>query len=271
MKTLLITGSTDGIGLATARSLLNSGHRVLIHGRNAEKLAQVQNQLAVLGEVKAFQADLSDWDAVLRLVRQIREQVTSLDVLINNAGVYKLPDAITPYGVDVRFVVNTFAPYLLTRGLLPILSSRGRVVNLSSAAQAPIQLDALQGKVPLEAMPAYAQSKLGLTIWSQELGRHLQVHQQVVVAVNPGSLLATKMVREGFGVKGGDVSQGVDVLVRAALSHEFALAYGQYFDNDQGRFSSPHSAAADRVKVAEFMKQLQKQLAPWLDQISPCQ
>ena len=67
----------------------------------------------------------------------------------------------------------------------------------------------------------------------------------MVVSVNPGSLLATKMVKEGFGMAGSDMSIGVDILVRAALADEFANASGQYFDNDAGRFASPHPDALD--------------------------
>lgn len=83
----------------------------------------------------------------------------------------------------------------------------------------------------------------------------------VTVAVNPGSLLATNMVREGLGVAGSDVGIGADILCRAALSQEFADASGQYFDNDSGRFAAPHRDAADPVKVAAVVAAIDKQIA----------
>ena len=153
----------------------------------------------------------------------------------------------------MRFVVNAIAPYLLTRSLLPILPQDGRVVNLSSAAQAPVDLAALRGEVALDDMGAYAQSKLAITIWTQELARR-HPEGPVFVAVNPGSLLASKMVKEGFGVAGDDLRIGADILRRAALSDEFAEASGRYFDNDRGRFAQPHAAAQDARHAASVMQ-----------------
>ena len=76
----------------------------------------------------------------------------------------------------------------------------------------------------------------------------------VFVAVNPGSLLASKMVKEGFGLAGNDLSIGAEILRRAALSEEFATATGRYFDNDSGRFAHPHAGASDEVQVAAVME-----------------
>jgi len=91
------------------------------------------------------------------------------DVLNNNAGISRADHPTTPDGEDVRVVVNTCAPALLTRLLLPRIPARGRLVRLSSAAQAPVDLDAMTGSKPLEAMDAYSQSKLALTLWSAAL------------------------------------------------------------------------------------------------------
>ncbi len=175
----------------------------------------------------------------------------------------KTPDTITPDGLDVRFVVNTFAPYLLTRLLLPIIAKSGRVVNLSSAAQAPVDLDAMAGRGSLEDMGAYAQSKLAITIWSRELARQLR-DGPVVVAVNPGSLLASKMVRDGFGIAGNDLSIGSEILCKAALDGAFANASGQYFDNDAGRFGQPNPAALDRDHSMAVMQAVDDAVAEWL-------
>jgi NAD(P)-dependent dehydrogenase (short-subunit alcohol dehydrogenase family) len=171
-----------------------------------------------------------------------------LDVLINNAGVFKTAEPLTSDGLDVRFVVNTLAPYRLTQRLLPLIGSSGRVINLSSAAQAPVELEALAGKTRLADMAAYAQSKLAITMWSRELAK--KPDAPIVIAVNPGSLLATKMVKEGFGVAGTDLGIGADILCRAALDDEFENASGQYFDNDSGRFAAPHPDALDSGKSA---------------------
>ena len=250
-RTILITGATDGIGRLTGRTLAAEGHTVLLHGRSADKLAAVARDMG--GDPETHLADFARLDEVAALARAILARHERLDVLINNAGVYKTPRTRTPAGLDIRFVVNAIAPYLLTRSLLPILPQDGRVVNLSSAAQAPVDLAALRGEVALDDMGAYAQSKLAITIWTQELARR-HPEGPVFVAVNPGSLLASKMVKEGFGVAGDDLRIGADILRRAALSDEFAEASGRYFDNDRGRFAQPHAAAQDARHAASVMQ-----------------
>ncbi|MEM1201247.1 MAG: SDR family NAD(P)-dependent oxidoreductase [Pseudomonadota bacterium] len=254
-KTLLITGSTDGIGLETARQLLQDGHTVLIHGRSPAKLDAAKAELSALdkGEVHAYLADLSDLAQVNALAAAVAGDHESIDVLVNNAGIFKTPSPVTADGLDVRFVVNTLAPYLLTQRLLPLLGSEGRVVNLSSAAQAPVDGRALAGQVALEDMSAYAQSKLAITMWSRTMAEQLP-EGPAIIALNPGSLLGSKMVKEGFGVAGGDLSIGADIIARASLSDEFANASGKYFDNDSGRFANPHMDALDDAKSAEVTR-----------------
>ncbi|SPH17522.1 D-beta-hydroxybutyrate dehydrogenase [Defluviimonas aquaemixtae] len=249
-KTILITGATDGIGLEAAKMLAPKGHTLLLHGRNPAKLAAAAKTVMALtgaGPVETYVADLARIGDVETLAKEVAERHAHLDVLINNAGVFKIPDPVTEYGLDARFVVNTLSPSLLTRQLLPLMDASGRVINLSSAAQAPVDPEALVGRKRLSDMEAYAQSKLALTMWSRVMAQTLK-GGPVFVAVNPGSLLASKMVKEGFGVAGNDIGIGADILARAALSDEFAEASGQYFDNDSGRFASPHPDALDAGK-----------------------
>ena len=249
-KTILITGSTDGIGLLTARKLAAEGHKVLLHGRSAPKLERAAAEVG--GDVETYAADLSDLSAVRDLAENVRTKHDQLDVLINNAGVLKAPQTMLANGQDIRFVVNTLAPYLLTELLFPIIPADGRVVNVSSAAQARVDIKAMQGNVPLADMDAYAQSKLAITIWTQDWAKSLS-DARVMVAVNPGSLLASKMVKEGFGVAGNDMSIGADILIEAALGERFSGASGAYFDNDSGAFANPHAAAQDNDHVADVM------------------
>ena len=256
-KTILITGSTDGIGRETARMLIAAGHHVLLHGRSRDKVENVAEKLAELpgdGRVERYVADLSRPSDVEALARAVTEHHDTLDVLINNAGVFSASDAVTADGLDVRFAVNTIAPWLLTRRLLPLLGTSGRVVNLSSAAQSPVDPAALRGERRLSDQAAYAQSKLALTMWSRALALALGADGAVVVAVNPGSMLGSKMVKEAFGVDGADIGIGAEILVRAALSDEFESASGKYFDNDAGRFASPHPDALDARKSDEIVR-----------------
>jgi len=252
-KTILITGSTDGIGLLTAKTLAAEGHTVLLHGRDAGKLDAAASEVG--GTIETFRADLSSLDEVEVLAKAVIGRHDRLDVLINNAGVYKTAQTRTPGGLDVRFVVNTIAPYLLTQRLLPIIPVEGRVVNLSSAAQAPVNIAAMRGQGTLDHMSAYAQSKLAIAIWTREMAKD-HPDGPVIVAVNPGSLLASKMVKEGFGVAGNDLRIGADILRRAALSDEFAEASGRYFDNDSKRFAPIEGGARGLSGAADLMAAL---------------
>lgn len=261
-KIILVTGSTDGIGLEAAKLLAAAGHHLLLHGRNSEKLEQARAKIG--GTTEGYLADFSDLLEVERLAQEVLARHQKIDVLINNAGVLKTPHTRTKDGLDLRFVVNTLAPYLLTRQLLPAIPKSGRVVNLSSAAQAPVNLAAMKGEAQMADMEAYAQSKLAITMWSRALATELP-DGPVFVSVNPGSLLGTKMVREGFGTSGNDIGIGADILRRAAVSDEFKNASGQYFDNDLGRFGSPHPAAlnlAGAQKVTTEIDILLKKLLP---------
>ena len=262
-KTILITGSTDGIGLLTAEKLLAAGHSVILHGRSQAKLEQAQERLATHSTVSlsGYLADLSDMEQVRALAANIKQAHPQLDVLINNAGIYKTPVTRTKDDMDIRFAVNTVAPYLLTQELLPLLGSNGRVVNLSSAAQAPVELSALTGETHLTDGPAYAQSKLALTMWSRQLGLEYKTTGPMIVAVNPGSLLASKMVKDAFNIPGSDLSIGADILIRAALSEEFASASGEYFDNDAHCFSDPHTDALNADIASEVTNSIEAILA----------
>ena len=263
-KTILLTGSTDGIGLETARMLVPMGHNVLLHGRSQAKLEKVERTLSALpdgGRLESYVADLSRMADVEAFAKAVAEKHAKLDVLINNAGVFGTPDRITEDSLDVRFAVNTIAPYLLTQRLLPLLGVSGRVVNVSSAAQSPVDTEALAGRVRLTDMDAYSQSKLAITMWSRSMALSLGDDGPAIIAVNPRSLLGSKMVKQAFGVDGGDLRIGAEILCRAALSDEFAAASGKYFDNDSGRFASPHPDALNPQKSEEIVYLIETVLA----------
>ncbi|UTW12750.1 SDR family NAD(P)-dependent oxidoreductase [Marinobacterium rhizophilum] len=272
-KTLLITGSTDGIGLEAAKLLASQGHRVLLHGRSQNKLdaaAQVLAAVPGAGPVECYLADLSKLADVDRLARTLAQKHQRLDCLINNAGIFRTRDTRTEDGLDVRFAVNTIAPYLLTRRLLPLLDESGRVVNLSSAAQAPVELDMLSGaRTIADDFAAYAQSKLALTMWSRSLALSLSTVGPAIIAVNPGSMLGSKMVKEGFGVDGGDLGKGARILARLALEDEFSAASGLYFDNDIGRLAPPHRDALDPQKSEAVVRCIERVLADLAIDCSP--
>lgn len=252
-KRILITGATDGIGLETAKSLKEDGHEVIVHGRNSDKLKKVADELGV----KTFRADFSNLNEVKDFANQILENYSEIDVLINNAGVFKTSSPVTSDGYDVRYVVNTFSPYLLTKALLPVMK-KGRVINLSSAAQASVDFDSMAGKKGMSDFDAYAQSKLAITMWTRHMAKDLKNSGTTLIAVNPGSFLGTKMVQEGFGRAGNDVNIGVNILKSLSLDSEHESHSGDYFDNDSGRYSSPQADGLDDEKAAKIVKTIEE-------------
>ncbi|WP_028116602.1 SDR family NAD(P)-dependent oxidoreductase [Ferrimonas senticii] len=262
-KTILITGATDGIGLVTAQMLVEQGHHVIVHGRNPAKIDAVVAQLREIGsgQVASVVADLSNIADIAPMAAAVASKVERLDVLINNAGVFTSGAPITADNLDVRFAVNTIAPYALTKALLPLLDANSRVVNLSSAAQAPVDLHALVNPVRLGDNAAYAQSKLALTMWTKQWGEQLKGQGPMLVAINPKSFLGSKMVKDAYGIAGNDLRLGADILVRAALADEFADAHGRYFDNDAERFANPHPQAMSSANNQALIDTIEQWLA----------
>ncbi len=255
MKTILITGSTDGIGKLAAILLAREGHQILIHGRNEEKIQSVLSEIEAISpndKVFGFLSDLADPVAIKKMVKEVSNQFEAIDVLINNAGVFKSQLSMTKDNLDIRFAVNYLAPVMLTKGILNLLhkTKAPRVVNLSSAAQASVVLDALCGEELLSEQEAYAQSKLALTMWSFDLA--MAYPEITTIAVNPGSLLNTNMVEEAYGRFGSSADKGAEILYDLAVSEEHQGKSGQYFDNDQGRYAKAHPDAYDQSKIKEL-------------------
>lgn len=276
-KTILITGSTDGIGKLAALKLAEAGHQVYLHGRDADKLAGViaEVKAVTIGDavdhIDGFVADFSDLTAVLKMAADVNEKLPKLDVLINNAGIYTTSAAMTKDDLDIRFVVNYLAPYELTNALLPLLkqSDKARIINLSSAAQTPISYEAFAGQTTLDDKAAYAQSKLALTMWSMALAEKIASDDINVIAVNPGSLLNTKMVDEAYGQYWSSADKGANILAELAISNEFTDDTGKYFDNDikdgiqgdvRGEFGKPHADALNKEAIAKLEKHTEQVL-----------
>ncbi|OHX68332.1 SDR family NAD(P)-dependent oxidoreductase [Flammeovirga pacifica] len=245
-KVILITGSTDGIGKLAAIKLASDGHSIYLHGRSSEKLQTVIEEVKTQSgnqNINGFVADLSSFKAVKKMAIEIKETLTQLDILINNAGVFYGKKLTNENGLDLRFVVNYLSPYLLTKELLPLLkkSEEARIINLSSAAQSPVSFDALKGSTALSENATYAQSKLALTQWSFTLAQ--EEKDLVVIAVNPGSLLNTNMVKVAYGKFWSGADKGGNILYDLAVSEQYKDKSGIYFDNDQGRIGQAHTDA----------------------------
>ncbi len=261
MKTILITGSTDGVGKLTATKLAKSGHQILLHGRNSEKLKNTISEIKEKtsnSKISGFVSDLSDFNSIEKMIAEISNEFSSIDILINNAGVFKSPVQQNQDNLDMRFAVNYVAPYLLTNGLLPLLknSSSPRIINLSSAAQATVSIEALKANKVISSNEAYAQSKLALTMWSFAFAKANP--SITTIAVNPGSLLNTTMVKEAYGHHWSSADKGADILYELAISEKHKENNGKYFDNDKGTFSNAHNDAYNQEKINQLISETNK-------------
>jgi len=260
-KNILITGSTDGLGKLAAIKLANEGHTIYLHGRNGEKLSKVIEEIKTSSNnenVNGFVADFSNLEAVKKMAQQINKEVSNLDVLINNAGIFNSSASLNKDGLDIRYVVNYFAPFLLTNELLPLLKkgNSSRIINLSSAAQDPISYEVFTGKEKQTERVTYGQSKLALTMWSFYLAKKLE--NITVIPVNPGSLLNTKMVKEAFGTHWSSADKGANIIYDLAVDEAYEGVTGKYFDNDKGElkgtFGDAHPDAYNDVKIEKLIE-----------------
>ncbi len=245
-RVILVTGSTDGIGKATALELARRGETVLLHGRNSEKGKAVLDEIKRStgnGSLEFFEADLSSQQQVRRLASNVKERHNQLQVLINNAGTYLPERRLTEGGIETTFAVNYLAPFLLTHELLDVLEKSGpsRIINVASVAHWNAKLDwnNLQGEKWYDGFQAYALSKLCVILFTYALSRRLRGTNVTANCLHPG-VIRTKLLYAGFGnYPGATPEKGARTPVYLATSPEVEGISGKYFENCKpGRSSS---------------------------------
>jgi NAD(P)-dependent dehydrogenase (short-subunit alcohol dehydrogenase family) len=256
-KTVLVTGSTDGIGRQTGVALAALGADVLLHGRDAPRgaaaLAAVQAASAD-GSAALYLADLSTCAGTRDLAARVRSEHARLDVLVNNAGVFSPARSVTGDGLELTFAVNVLAPFVLARELLPLLraATPSRIVNLSSASHwtGEMRWGDLQSTGSYYAVAAYDQSKLAVTLLTFELARRLVGSGVTAVCLDPGDV-DTKMLRAGWpDLPGIDVVAGAATSVLLAASPDVAGVSGVYYEG--GRETVPLEASLERESQARL-------------------
>jgi NAD(P)-dependent dehydrogenase (short-subunit alcohol dehydrogenase family) len=260
MKTILITGSTDGIGLATARELAMRGHDVVLHGRSKEKLLRAREAVSAAApdaKVDDICADLSDLSAVAGMAQELTARLPKLDVLINNAGVYMTERKVSRDGYEMTLAVNHLAHFLLTSLMLPMLRRCGapRVVTVSSMVHTSghIAFDDMNSEQGYDGYRAYANSKLANALFAAELAR--REPWLASNSLHPG-VIGTKLLHAAFTMQGDTVEEGARTSVYLATSPDVASVSGMYFDDCSA--VAPGSQALDR--------QLARRLWAWSEE-----
>ncbi|TPJ62472.1 SDR family NAD(P)-dependent oxidoreductase [Mesorhizobium sp. B2-6-1] len=236
-KTILITGSTDGVGRVVAQRLGAGGARVLVHGRDAARgKATVADIEAAGGKAEFFAADLASLAEVRRLAEAVREKTARLEILINNAGVgtagQNAKRQVSADGYELRFAVNYLAGFLLTEGLLPLLkaSAPARIVNVASAGQQAIDFSDVMLTHGYSGVRAYCQSKLAQILFTIDLAEQLKGSGVTVNALHPASYMNTTMVRQAGVTPWSSVETGAEAIVNLATSPALEARSGLYFD-----------------------------------------
>lgn len=250
MRTVLITGSTDGIGKQTALELARAGQRVIVHGRTRPKVdaavAWLRDQVPA-GQIEGVSFDLGSLASVRRGAAEVIEKAGELSVLINNAGIFANERAVTDDGIELTFAVNHVGPFLLTHLLLPLLDqgAPARIINVASIAhvRGHLALDDLSMQKGFTPYAAYAASKLANVMHAMSLAERHPPSRVAAYSLHPG-VVETKLLREGFGpVRGISTEDGARTSVMLASSAEVDAPSGSYFS--EGVLTPVASAALD--------------------------
>jgi NAD(P)-dependent dehydrogenase (short-subunit alcohol dehydrogenase family) len=236
-KTVLVTGSTDGLGRALALELAAEGATVLLHGRDAAKgdetVRAIREQTGN-DRLAFYLADFTSLDEVHDFAQQVHSEHDQLDVLVNNAGIGSAGGTreVSQDGYELRFAVMYLAPFLLSQQLAPLLadSAPARIVNVASAGQAPIDFDDVMLERRYSGTQAYCQAKLALVMLTLDQAEALRDRGVTANALHPGTYMPTKMVIEAGVTPVDTLETGVQSTLRLVADPELAGVTGEYFD-----------------------------------------
>jgi NAD(P)-dependent dehydrogenase (short-subunit alcohol dehydrogenase family) len=259
-KTVLVTGSTDGVGRYVAAKLASAGAKVLIHGRDKERGKALRDEIKRdgRGEAVFHQADLSSLADVRRLADAVLADHQRLDVFISNAGIGSQNEGparqIGADGHELRFAVNYLAGFLLAYRLLPLIkaSAPSRIVNVASLGQHPIDFDDVMITKGYSGGRAYAQSKLSQIMFTIDLAEELKGTGVTVNSLHPATYMNTTMVRAGGITPISTVEQGGEAILHLAAGDDVAGKSGLFFNGLSQARANPQAydeAARKRLRA----------------------
>ncbi len=250
-KTCLVTGASAGIGKATALALARLGARVILAVRNLEKgeaaLRRIQ-QATGGARLELARVDLASQRSIRAFARELASRVPTLDVLVNNAGVWRTRRELGTDGIELTWATNVLGYFLTTELLAPSLAraAQARVINVASELAHGLELDDVQyERRRYSGREAYAQSKQADRLLSWAFARRLAGSGVTVNAMHPG-FVATEIFGKGGGPLALAVSlysrlsarapeEGADTVVYLAASPEVAGRSGEFWVERRAR------------------------------------
>lgn len=247
-KTVLVTGSTDGIGKQTAMVLAGQGARVLVHGRSAQKVERTLDEIKQQhpgANLAGYTADFSSLSAVAEMANAVKQSEAFLHVLINNAGIYSPVFQLSQDGFELTFAVNHLAPFLLTLSLLDKIkaSSPARIINVTSIGHNIRELDieSIHKEETYHAWKEYKTSKFATILFTYALAERLEKSRVTVNCLHPGTV-NTKVLESAFpDMEGCSVEEGAQTSIYLATSDDLDTVTGKYFEKRQALPSAPNT------------------------------
>jgi len=274
-KVILLTGATEGIGLAAAHELAGRGAQLTLVARNKEKGERVLAELKAESgneKLELFIADMSKRADVRALAEQFRARHDRLDVLANNAGAVFTQRQLSPDGLEMTFALNHLGYFLLTSLLLDLIKKtpNARVVSTSSGAHQMGKIDfddIARRENGYSGWSAYGASKLANILFTRELARRLDGTSATANCLHPG-FVQTRFALNNEGLIKGAVKlgaalfarsprKGAETLLWLATSPEAAKFNGEYFHDR--KVAGTNKAAKDdalAAKLWEFSEKL---------------
>jgi len=234
----LITGSTDGIGEKTALEMVKQGYHVIVHGRNLEKAENTIKRIrekSNKGSLTPVYADLNSFEQIENMVDDLHNHFDKLDILINNAGVFKPQREVNQENLEVTFAVNYVAPFFLTNLVIDLLRKpkSAKIVNVVSQVHSNhLDFQNLQHERGYSGTKAYALSKTCLIMFTYVLADKLQDADITVNCLHPG-VINTKLLQSAMESFGASPSEGADAILYVATSSDVENMTGKYFKNNK--------------------------------------
>ena len=268
-KTIVLTGATSGIGKAAAITLAGAGAKVIATSRNPEKGQALLDECkakypSAEGSIELVECDFSSLASIVVACKKIKADHSTIDTLINNAGVWKMSYSESQDNIEETWQVNVLAPLLISHILLGnvLKSDDGRIIYTASTLhKGIIDLENPEMRGSFAGMKSYAQSKLANILMGRWLAGKFPEKQVGVYSFHPG-LVRTDISRDApklmsfiMGMLGISPEKGARTLLHLATEPQSNLVSGEYYEKKKVKKATAESNDLDMagamIQVAE--------------------